>query len=571
MGRGLAFALGLVCCVDSHAFAQSVDAFGIERFRLATDGGGILDVEWADVTGHKSWGLGLWVGFASDPLVLHDNTMPNQPRAGALVERRLTTGLVGSVALWNRLQIGVAFDAVGYQASGDDVGAVMGIGSLGSSGAGDLRVAPKLLLVGGGRSRFHVALIPSATVPMGKAGDFMREHGPVFAPELAIAWGDRVRIAVNAGYRIREKLEVADLVVDDEVFARVGIGLRIGAPGDPAAELDVSGSLAIAAGDRQANQNATETMAGGSVRLSRSMRLFAAGGVGLDRGFGTPEWRALGGVRVTAVRGDRDGDRIEDVVDRCPNEAEDRDGYDDGDGCIDPDNDGDGIADAKDRKPNDAEDKDGWQDDDGAPDPDNDGDGLADGADQCPNEAEDKDGVRDDDGCVDRSGTVRGKILDASQRPIAGAAIAITSLDHPSARPVATTTADDGTFTAEVHAGAVKVTVDAASYNPAEESAKVAEGQASELAITLVRIVQQGQLRGQVLAYDGKPLAATVSVAGKGTATTDAEGFYVLDLPEGSFEIVVEAKGHAAQRKTVTVRIDRVTVINIDMRRGKTR
>ena len=45
------------------------------------------------------------------------------------------------------------------------------------------------------------------------------------------------------------------------------------------------------------------------------------------------------------------------------------------------------------------EDKDGFQDDDGCPDDDNDGDGVPDADDKCPNEAEDLDGFEDDDGC----------------------------------------------------------------------------------------------------------------------------------------------------------------------------
>jgi outer membrane protein OmpA-like peptidoglycan-associated protein len=99
--------------------------------------------------------------------------------------------------------------------------------------------------------------------------------------------------------------------------------------------------------------------------------------------------------------GDRDGDGIKDNVDKCPDDPEDKDGFEDEDGCPDLDNDKDGIPDKTDKCPNDPEDKDGFQDEDGCPDPDNDGDGLFDKVDQCPNDAEDKDGFQDDDGCPD--------------------------------------------------------------------------------------------------------------------------------------------------------------------------
>jgi outer membrane protein OmpA-like peptidoglycan-associated protein len=99
--------------------------------------------------------------------------------------------------------------------------------------------------------------------------------------------------------------------------------------------------------------------------------------------------------------GDKDKDGIPDDVDKCPNEPEDKDGFEDEDGCPDLDNDKDGVPDATDKCPNEPEDKDGFQDEDGCPDPDNDADGIPDVKDKCPNEAEDKDGFEDEDGCPD--------------------------------------------------------------------------------------------------------------------------------------------------------------------------
>jgi outer membrane protein OmpA-like peptidoglycan-associated protein len=101
-------------------------------------------------------------------------------------------------------------------------------------------------------------------------------------------------------------------------------------------------------------------------------------------------------------RNDRDGDGIPDSVDGCAEEAEDKDGFQDEDGCADADNDGDGIVDADDGCANEPEDKDGFQDSDGCPERDNENDGVPDAADKCPNEAEDKDGFEDDDGCPDQ-------------------------------------------------------------------------------------------------------------------------------------------------------------------------
>jgi hypothetical protein len=75
----------------------------------------------------------------------------------------------------------------------------------------------------------------------------------------------------------------------------------------------------------------------------------------------------------------------------------------------DVDTDGDGVPDAGDKCPSSAEDRNGYQDEDGCPDerirklleirPDQDGDGVPDADDRCPLVPETKNGVKDEDGC----------------------------------------------------------------------------------------------------------------------------------------------------------------------------
>jgi OmpA-OmpF porin, OOP family len=104
------------------------------------------------------------------------------------------------------------------------------------------------------------------------------------------------------------------------------------------------------------------------------------------------------------TRVDSDNDGIPDDVDQCPDMPEDKDGFQDEDGCPDFDNDNDGIYDSQDQCPNDPEDFDGFEDSDGCPDLDNDHDGIPDKLDKCPNTPEDIDGYQDEDGCPDGGG-----------------------------------------------------------------------------------------------------------------------------------------------------------------------
>jgi hypothetical protein len=65
---------------------------------------------------------------------------------------------------------------------------------------------------------------------------------------------------------------------------------------------------------------------------------------------------------------DRDGDGIRDGDDKCPDDPEDFDNFQDQDGCPEPDNDYDGVLDINDRCPNQPETVNGFQDEDGCPD-----------------------------------------------------------------------------------------------------------------------------------------------------------------------------------------------------------
>jgi outer membrane protein OmpA-like peptidoglycan-associated protein len=116
---------------------------------------------------------------------------------------------------------------------------------------------------------------------------------------------------------------------------------------------------------------------------------------------------------VEQVIGDRDHDGILDNVDRCPDTPEDKDGFQDGDGCPDLDNDADGIPDVSDKCPDVPEDRDGFEDEDGCPEADNDKDGILDRVDKCPNEPEDNDGWESLDGCPDPDNDADG-ILDVN-------------------------------------------------------------------------------------------------------------------------------------------------------------
>ena len=120
----------------------------------------------------------------------------------------------------------------------------------------------------------------------------------------------------------------------------------------------------------------TQPRYGASVTITWSAMMQVSGGI----------HRVLSGAAFTNVI-DRDLDSIPDSLDACKGTPEDRDGFEDADGCPDYDNDRDGIVDEADGCPDNPEDKDSFEDEDGCPDFDNDSDGVPDSIDACPQQS----------------------------------------------------------------------------------------------------------------------------------------------------------------------------------------
>jgi hypothetical protein len=115
--------------------------------------------------------------------------------------------------------------------------------------------------------------------------------------------------------------------------------------------------------------------------------LLAGIDIGLNDGaVGVPGLRVIIGAGWAPREHDKDHDGIPDDVDQCEDIPEDKDGFEDSDGCPDIDNDQDGIIDREDACPNVAGPKSTDPKKNGCPQADRDGDGIPDDVDACPDE-----------------------------------------------------------------------------------------------------------------------------------------------------------------------------------------
>ena len=231
----------------------------------------------------------------------------------------------------------------------------------------------------------------------------------------------RLRVALNAGIRIRSTQTFTDNAANEDppasgvtipttgegmtASAEVPFGVGI-AYAIAKQRFDVVGEVfgTLPLGDND-NYQPLEAIAGVKLYLARNSFLSLGAGRGLVPNKGAnPDLRAFIGIVFEPNIGDRDGDGLKDDVDKCPDDPEDFDGFEDEDGCPDPDNDRDGILDEDDKCRDIPEDKDGFQDEDGCPEGDKndrDGDGILDNVDKCPDDPEDFDQFQDEDGCPD--------------------------------------------------------------------------------------------------------------------------------------------------------------------------
>ena len=397
------------------------DEFDVENFHPVSPGDGeLMTVHSTRQTPSKKFSMGFTLGMVDDPLVVVDM---DDERVGDVVSSRVGAELTAAYGI-GRIEVGAALPFIFYQQA--DAIDALGTDAVENGGLGDARLMGRGWLLPGGEGRIGVGAGLAVTLPTAVNAEFGGDESPTALPFVVADYRDGgLSLAANVGARVRQKETLGDGM--DQGALEVGSAFTWGAGGavkTPELPLWIMAELAGEVSGDAAAENPLEARGGVRADLGGGFSANAGYGRGLVHGYGAPDHRLFAGVifrpeeETIAERiiiadqepqpvaepppnPDPDGDGILGDADKCPNEPEDFDGFEDTDGCPEPDNDQDGLADATDSCPNHAEDKDGFQDDDGCPDPDNDLDGIVDLSDKCPNEAEVINGNNDDDGCPD--------------------------------------------------------------------------------------------------------------------------------------------------------------------------
>ncbi len=393
----------------------------VQRFHPSFDTLGGFQVESTRTLELWHPAFGLHFNYANRPLVLYSQAEDGRAFEGALVGDLFGMDLQAALGL-RYVDIGLTIPVTLAMVQKTDA-PVAGYPDYDRyTGFGDIRIAAKGRFLDPEKLPVGLALILPLSIPTGNAAIFNGMWGYTFNPMVLVETRPgKFHAALNMG----PYLTVTNIYLDrdDNVVARTGpewrmalwAGYRVAEP------VDVHGELLMAfgmGGEPDATRNPVEWRLGARIYPVSSLSIDLGLGSGMSPGMGAPAFRFLFGASFTpSVAKDSDRDRVPDKRDQCPDEPEDRDKYEDQDGCPDPDNDNDGVADAADQCPDELETLNGFEDGDGCADenPDNDGDGMSNAADLCPDEAEDVDGFEDSDGCPDPDNDGDG-VADAADR-----------------------------------------------------------------------------------------------------------------------------------------------------------
>ncbi len=413
--KNLVFFVAVVCLslLPTRGRAQSLHEVNLLHFKSTGDPAGLVTQESAGNLEHLKWSAGGLFSYAYLPLrVLEDGH-----DAGAVVSHQLLMDLSFAIGLWDRFQLGVNWQAVIYQVGDplDDLG--FSGGEVRAIALSDLRLVPKVVALRQHQYGFGLAFLPILTLPTAtsgaNAGEPFLSFEPRFVADRRFASG--LYVAGSLGYRLRERTQIGNLAVDDEIVFSVGAEYPVLPKISLIAEVFGGLGLFDADGDPDGGidleEAPVEALVAGRWRHASGLVVTGGLGRGLTSGYGAPAFRVFVGAgwmapaKAAPVVVDSDGDGLPDDADKCPNDPEDKNGFEDQDGCPDAtkDSDGDGVPDITDKCPKDPEDQNGFEDQDGCPDgaKDSDGDGVPDAVDKCPNEPEDKNGFEDEDGCPD--------------------------------------------------------------------------------------------------------------------------------------------------------------------------
>jgi OOP family OmpA-OmpF porin len=386
--------LAALLSLTGVAHGEPLPSINLRGFAPPPGPKGMLYLESVNTPGHLQFNTAGWLSWAYRPLVVRRNDQI----ASSIVKHQAALDLAGAVGIGKRLELGLVLPVLLAQ-TGDstpETSQALGGSKVPSQALGDATLAMKATLrpVDEEFGGLGLALVGRVGLPTGDRASTLGE-GAVTSEVRALVEMRVLAASLQAttGFKVRtEERTFGGKTWGDEIPWGFGFWIKpqmLGLDRGGRWRLGVESHGTLPAGPDApftSKAQAPAFLAGSARYMIRDLQLLGGLEGGISQGAGAAPLRVIFGANWAPRNHDLDGDGIEDEVDDCKNKPEDRDGFEDRDGCPDPDNDDDDVVDEDDKCPLEAEDPDDFEDEDGCPDPDNDRDGILDGDDGCPND-----------------------------------------------------------------------------------------------------------------------------------------------------------------------------------------
>lgn len=486
----------LLLLLGLPARAQEINA---QRFSPSVDGRTFLVLNDPDV-GLSGIGGGVTFNYADDPFVFR---FADEELADIGLLDNIATANLTTFASLENLSFGL--DMPLHLASS-------GYGVDGFRLLGDLGLDGKLELLDRQTQGVGVGLRTRLGLPTGNGNAWLGDpHASVTGEVLASA-GDRVVLAVNAGFRgyMGRPVELPEVSWGNRALYGAGLSVplrdNVWMTGELTGEVIFGSGTASGAfpleGLVTARGNPTED-------LIATLGM----GAGLTRGIGSPDFRFVAGLSwVPGLR----PEPIQTVALSGPADA-----------GLGPDADQDGVPDARDL---------------------------------CPDQAEDLNGKADDDGCPD-GGLVPTLIEVRDER---GAQVAGAEIELLAGPEVGHWKLQDGELVRSLPPGTYQIQARAEGYTVDEGRLTIPDVPRHAVTLRIARVPEKGTLTLTVMDEKGQPVAARARLIGaEQEIETASDGVGQDKVPAGTWEVIVSAPGYNVARRTLTVEPDGTSSVDV--------
>ena len=280
----------------SFGLASKAEALDVQRFHPLTNHIGVATVYGSQSLPQGKLNLGGVVNFVKNPF---EHGGIGDGRIDEIVDYFVTLNLLGAIGLTDWLSVHI--DVPTYWLSDieplratREQDATVGFGDIRLSAILQLRQRQK-----DGKQRFGMGFVPLITFPSGASsrfhGDVQVSVGGSLVVDRQLA--KRHYFTVNLGARLRGREQIANLLIDDQVFAGAGYELRLMPDKDWYGFLEVNAETPFRAFLKEEVSSPMEGLVGFKTKLSnRHLVLMAGVGHALNNGYGAPDFRIFTGL-----------------------------------------------------------------------------------------------------------------------------------------------------------------------------------------------------------------------------------------------------------------------------------